>query len=131
MNDVELQDIRRKKMEKVMRDGGEEFPSTPVEVNDSEFNSFIGKYPLVIVDCWAPWCMPCRMLSPTIDALAKEFTGRVVFGKLNTDNNEGTAMRFQIMSIPTLLFFKNGKMVDSLIGVLPKQEIASRINKHL
>ncbi len=129
MEDMELERIKQRKLEELMNDSG--YPSAPVEVNDTDFESFINKYPVVIIDCWAPWCMPCRMLAPTIDSLAKDFSGRAAFGKLNTDNNEKTAMKFRIMSIPTLLFFKNGKQVDSATGVLPKGDIAAKIEKHL
>jgi thioredoxin 1 len=83
------------------------------------------------VDCWAPWCGPCRMLSPLIDELASDYKGKVVFGKLNTDNNRGIAGKFGIMSIPTLLFVKNGKLIDTVIGVVPKEIIESKLRKYI
>jgi thioredoxin 1 len=126
---LELQRIRNEKIVRLMNDGG--FPSIPVEVTDADFESLVNKYPVVIVDCWAPWCMPCRMLAPTLDAIAKEYTGKAVVAKLNTDNNEKTAMDFQIMSIPTILYFKAGKLATKSIGVLPKDDIAAKIDKLL
>ena len=98
-------------------------PEAPVKVDDSSFDQFVSKYPLILVDCWAPWCGPCRLVGPVIDALAKEYKGKVAFGKLNTDENPGTSGRFDIMAIPTLLVFKNGKPVDQIVGAVPKARI--------
>jgi len=82
----------------------------------------------VLVDFWAPWCGPCRMLSPLVDELSKEYDGKVKVGKLNTDDNAGVATRYRISAIPSLLFFKNGKLVDQLVGVHPKPEIKKRLD---
>jgi len=103
----------------------------PVEVTDSSFAQFIRKYPLVVVDCWAAWCGPCRMLAPIIDELAREYSGKMLFGKLNVDENPQVASQYQIMSIPTLLVFKNGKLVDRIVGVMPKQVLEQRLKRHL
>ena len=103
--------------------------STPLEVTDATFARDVlgaGKTP-VVVDCWAPWCGPCRALGPTIDKLAEESQGRYLVAKLNTDKNPETAGRYKISSIPALLFFKNGRLVDQLVGVRPKQTIAARL----
>ena len=81
----------------------------------------------VLVDCWAPWCGPCRMIAPVLDQLAAESEGRYRIVKLNVDENPQTASRFQIASIPTMLIFKDGKLVDRLIGAQPKQAIAERL----
>jgi thioredoxin 1 len=83
----------------------------------------------VLVDFWAPWCGPCRMLSPMINELATEYAGRAKICKLNTDENPEVASRFQISAIPALLFFKNGKLADQLTGVRPKPEIKSVLEK--
>lgn len=82
----------------------------------------------VVLDCWAPWCGPCRMVAPILDQLAKEFSGKVKFAKLNTDENQATARQFGIQSIPTLLFFKSGVLVNRLVGALPKGEIEQQVN---
>jgi len=103
----------------------------PVKVDDSSFDQFVSKYLLILVDCWAPWCGPCRLVGPVIDALAKEYKGKVAFGKLNTDENPGTSGRFDIMAIPTLLVFKNGKPVDQIVGAVPKQRIEDTLKKYM
>jgi thioredoxin len=81
----------------------------------------------VLVDCWAAWCGPCRIIAPVLDQLAAESDGRYKIAKLNVDKNKQTAARFSIRSIPTLLIFKNGQVVDSITGVVPKQTIAARL----
>ena len=132
----ELEEIRRRKLEQLARRvaaQGEESEMTsnaqgkPVEVTDATFEDFVKTHPLTVVDCWAPWCGPCRMLAPVLDGLAQELAGRVSFGKLNTDENPGTAMRYQVASIPTLLIFARGKHVDTLIGARPRETILQRL----
>jgi len=84
----------------------------------------------VLVDCWAPWCGPCRMIAPVMDQLAAESGGRYVVAKLNVDENPLTANRFQVDGIPALLIFKNGQLVDKIVGLQPKQAIAARLGAH-
>lgn len=133
----EIEVIKQRKMAEMLKQaesvnvGGKWWPDAPVVVTDSNFEEFVKRYPKVVVDCWAPWCGPCRMLSPTIDALAKDLKGKVVFVKLNTDDNFRVAGKFKIMSIPTLLFFMNGQLVDKMIGAAPRAVVEQSINKAL
>lgn len=101
-----------------------------IEIKDSTFDDTLKNDSLVVVDCWAPWCGPCRMIGPVIDALSEQYEN-VTFGKLNTDDNFETSRKFQIMAIPTLLFFKNGELVERVTGVVPKEHIEGLIKKHL
>ena len=86
---------------------------------------------LVLVDFWADWCGPCKRLAPTIDALATDYAGKVTIGKLNVDENPGTASKFQIRGIPAVLLFKDGAVVESVVGLAPKEEFTKAIDKHL
>jgi len=100
------------------------FPDHPVEVTDQNFAREVLQYSgPVLVDCWAPWCGPCRTVGPIMDQLAGEYAGRVKIAKLNTDQNQRIAGQFQIQSIPTMLFFKGGRLVNRQVGALPKNEI--------
>ncbi|RLG33851.1 thioredoxin [Methanosarcinales archaeon] len=131
----ELERIKKRKLEAMMREATEREETTvissPIVITDANFNEMIKKYPLIVIDCWAAWCGPCRMISPTIDALAKDYAGRIVFGKLNVDENQVTARNYRIMSIPALLIFKNGVLVDQVIGALPREIIEQKIVKYL
>jgi len=98
-----------------------------VEVTDASFDEFVKAHPKVVVDCWAAWCGPCRMLSPIIEQLSEEKPG-ITFGKLNVDQNRVIPMRYGIMSIPTLLYFKDGELVDKTLGALPKVSLEARIS---
>ena len=100
----------------------------PIDVTDDSFDEFVSKNSVVVLDCWAAWCGPCRMLSPIIEELASQ-RDDVLFGKLNVDQNRHIPMKFGIMSIPTLLYFKDGRLVDRTLGVIPKEIIEARLEK--
>lgn len=103
-----------------------------VEGTDSNFDLEVLKSDIpVLVDFWAPWCGPCRMVSPLVDELAEELTGKLKVVKVNTDENQEIAIKYGIRSIPTLGIFKNGNIVDGLIGAVPKQAIKSKLLPHL
>ena len=85
----------------------------------------------VLVDFWAEWCGPCRMMTPTIDALATDYAGKVKIGKLNVDENPATAMRYQVRGIPTLLLFKGGRIVDQKVGAAPRTDVQRMIDAHV
>src|SRR6266849_3562902 len=109
--------------------GGSANGGKPRVVTDASFEQEVlnaGSTP-ILVDCWAPWCGPCRMIAPALDELAAEANGRYLIAKLNVDENPQTSGRFAIRSIPTMLIFKNGELIDTLVGALPKQAIAARL----
>ena len=95
----------------------EKWPDHILTLEENNFNNFIEKYPLSIVDFWAPWCIPCKTMSPRLRRLAKIYKEKVAFGKLNTQNNQNIAKKYQIIGIPHLIFFKYGKKVTSITGV--------------
>lgn len=135
--DKELEEIRRKKFEKLKQkyinrgnNMDENMPNTPLKVTDADFEETIKKYKTIVIDCWAPWCGPCRMVGPVIEDLAKEMTGKIVFGKLNVDENPVVSGNHQIMSIPTLLVFKYGNLVDRLVGAYPKEELKKILERN-
>jgi thioredoxin 1 len=99
-----------------------------VEVTDASFEEFIAKNKLAVIDCWAAWCGPCNMLSPVVEQLAGEYTN-ITFGKLSVDENRKIPMRFGIMSIPTLLYFKEGKLADKTLGALPRKMLEGRLQR--
>jgi len=135
MND-ELEKIKEKKMKQYMNEymkgdkKMEEIPDKPITMSDADIDEHIQKYNTLVVDCWAPWCGPCNMIHPIIEELAVEMKGKVVFGKLNVDENQSTASKYNIMSIPSLLVFKNGKLADVIIGAMPKQVLKPKIEQY-
>ena len=103
-----------------------------VEVTDANFGDVVEKTDgLAMVDFWAAWCGPCRMVAPIIEQLATEYEGRIRVGKMDVDANQQTATRFNIRSIPSILFFKDGRHVDTVVGAVPKPQLERKIQEHL
>lgn len=134
-SDDELEAIKQKKLAELQKMAATKAMMSsltePIVLTDSNFSREVAKYPVMLVDFWAPWCGPCRMVSPIIEQLAKEYSGRVAFGKVNVDENQLIAGSFGIQSIPTMIIFKGGKTVDVMIGVLPKGQIETKLNQQL
>jgi thioredoxin 1 len=104
----------------------------PIEVTDANFKKeVLDSSTPVLVDFWAEWCGPCKMIAPVVEQLAKDFDGKLKVGKVDVDSNQQTSMQFGIRSIPTLLIFKNGRVVDQIVGAVPKQALADKVTKHL
>jgi thioredoxin 1 len=103
-----------------------------VEITDGNFEALVkNSDKVVLVDFWAEWCGPCRMVGPIVEELAKEYDGKAVIGKLNVDNNPNVSMEFGVRNIPTILFFKNGKVVDKQVGAVPKAQLAAKLQAQL
>jgi len=126
---MELEEIRKKKMEELKAKIN--FPNKPIEITDNIFDDIKKKYSFLIIDCWAEWCPPCKIIAPMIEKLAEEHKGKIVFGKLNVDENRLTPTRYGIRSIPTLLVFKNGELIDRIIGAMPYEVLNSKIKNYL
>jgi thioredoxin 1 len=104
----------------------------PVVVTDGDFGDVIeNRAGLSMVDFWAEWCGPCRLVAPVVEQLAKEYVGKLQVAKLDVDSNQRTAMRFNIRSIPSILFFKDGRVVDTVVGAVPRAYLERKINEHL
>jgi len=133
--DRELERIKERKLRELLRKTEEEprirVIDKPIPVDEEQFEEILRKYELVFADFWAAWCGPCRMIAPIIEELAREYAGKVVFVKVDVDRNRRLAAKFGIMSIPTLILFKNGKPVDMVIGVYPKPALEELINRYL
>jgi len=129
----ELKRIKERKLRELMKEVKEKsrLSGQVIHLTDSNFNDVINKNRLVLVDFYADWCMPCRMMAPVVEELAKELAGKVLVGKINVDENPATADRFQVFSIPTLVIIKSGREVDRIIGFIPKSQVEARIKRHL
>jgi thioredoxin 1 len=134
--DKELDEIMARKKSEVLTNAqlSENKPSSvssPITLSDSNFEQALKENPLLVVDFWAVWCGPCRMVAPVIEQLASELAGKVVFGKLNVDENPAISRTFGIQSIPTIAIFKNGKAIDAIVGAVSKSQMQSTILKYL
>lgn len=104
-----------------------ENPNYPLHLTDENFDEAIKKYNVIVVDFWASWCMPCKMIAPVVESLAKKLQGKVVFGKINVDESPSTPAKFNIMSIPTLIVFKDGNIVGTFVGAIPEHTLEEKI----
>ena len=136
----EMERIREKKMRemeervKANKEGGKTGGAVidhPVVITDATFVETVRKFPFVVIDCWAPWCGPCRMVAPIMEELAKDYAGKILFGKLNVDENPKVSTEFAIMAIPTIFFFKNGEPVDVVQGAMPKPYFEAKLKEWL
>ena len=131
----ELEAIKHKKLAELQKEAATKAMMSsitePIGLTDSNFANEISKYPIMLVDFWAPWCGPCRMVSPIIEQLSREYSGKVAFGKVNVDENQSIAASFGIQSIPTLMIFRNGKAVDVMVGALPKAQIEMKLKQQI
>ncbi len=135
MDDPELAAIRARKRERLERlvtnpsARSAVSPAQPVAFTDATFDAEVAKGGLILVDFWAAWCGPCRRVSPVLEGIARDHSRSLTVGKLNVDENPRTAARFQVMSIPTLLLFKDGKLVDGIVGAVPRAQIESLVSR--
>jgi len=135
-SDPELEAIRARKMQELLRANPSPSPAErstadgkPIILTDATFDAEVRKPGTILVDFWAAWCGPCLRVSPTLEAIAKDNAGKMRLGKLNVDENPRTAQRFEVMSIPTMLVFKDGKLVDGIVGALPRAQIEGVLKK--
>jgi len=130
----ELERIKKKMVEQLTRaeDRGIWTDGRVIELNEANFDEALGKATVpVLVDFWAGWCAPCRVMKPVMEALAKEFAGRAGFGKIDVDQNQALARRYGVMSIPNFVLFKNGKPVDRAVGAVGRRGLETMLRRHL
>ena len=139
-NEKEIEEINRRKFEEMLEESRRKMrvevitskaTSKPIMLTDANFSSEVSKHQVMVVDFWAPWCGPCRMVGPIIEQLAQEYAGRVAFGKLNVDENPMVAGSYGIQSIPTMIAFQKGKPVNGLLGAVPKAQIENLFRPYM
>ncbi len=133
-SDSELEAIRARKLQALIESAKTPASAAvadgkPVVLTDATFEAEVRKPGVILVDFWAAWCGPCLRVAPTLEAIAREQAARMRLGKLNVDENPRTAQRFEVMSIPTMLLFKDGKLVDGVVGALPRAQIEALLKK--
>jgi len=126
----QYEEIMRKKKEKELKQLIDE-PNAPLDLTDNTFNKALEKYPLILVDFWAEWCGPCQMIIPVLKEIAHEWAGKIVIGKVNVDEQNETATRFRIQSIPTMKLFKDGKELDTIMGAMSKEDLILKLKNHI
>jgi thioredoxin 1 len=136
VDDPELAEIRARKLQQLLTSASAPRPSAaewsgPVTLTDLTFDAEVRRPGAILVDFWAEWCGPCHRVAPVLEEVARARGGRLRLGKLNIDENPRTPARFQIMSIPTVLLFINGSLVDGIVGAVPKAEIESTLTRHI
>jgi len=127
MEDEELERIKAKKMKEMM---SQQNPGV-VELNSSSFDNFLKTNLPIVVDFWADWCMPCRIMAPVMEELAKDYAGKALFGKVDVDQDSEIASRYGIMSIPHFLIFKNGTLVEKIVGAVGRGPLENALKKYL
>ena len=118
-------------LQKFMKKDIQEMPSKPVRVGEDDFNKFVSKHNVVVADFWAPWCQPCKIVEPMIAKLAKEMKGKVAFARVNADRNRKLSLKYRVMSIPTLLLFKNGRLIERQVGVIPMDMLEAWVRRYI
>jgi len=129
----ELEAIKMRMLREMMKGNKpqEKVDTSPLILTDQNFSYELQKNPRMVVDFWAVWCQPCRMMAPILERLAAKMAGQVRFAKLNVDENPLTAQAYSVMAIPTLIIFRDGRMVDRIVGLLPETSLAERIKSVL
>lgn len=132
MSEEELEKIRQKKLSQLRKSKETKVSEGVVTLTDSTFNTAISNASKpILVDFWAAWCMPCRMMAPVIEGLARDYAGKAVFAKINVDENCETAERFNVVSIPFFIIFKNGQPIEQILGTVGRKPLEEAIKKHL
>ena len=134
--DPELEAIRNRKRQQLQMFVEKEqekktWPSSTIPITDMDFQDTLKRYPVVLVDFWAQWCAPCKMIGPVLEQLSGEFQGKAVIAKLDVDRNPATANSFKVQSIPTLIMFRDGKPVERITGALPRNALKTLIERNL
>lgn len=131
--DNELEEIKLRKIQAMLKqtDDEKKVNNHPLTITDDNFDKTVKTNPLLVVDFWAPWCGPCRMVGPVIEQLAAEYAGKVAFGKMNVDENRVVPTSFGIMSIPTIVVFHHGQAVERIVGAYPKTHIETTFKRYL